>query len=164
MAAAAGVSTSRGCAAVMIPAPTIDQPRMLAPEPEWRGWLARIAREAPPWAYDPEHVTSFALELLPRVCAEIGTGEAVTTLPRPAWWRWPCHDNTAERPIMALAAKPGSYALLFIDRATGAWDCPPAARFGEELVSLAAWRWRTTPAKAAWRLAKICGLKRPLPQ
>ncbi|CAB4126857.1 hypothetical protein UFOVP78_23 [uncultured Caudovirales phage] len=161
----------------MIPAPRIAPPAISLADPgramtELRAWGARCGREAPAWAYDPEYVSGRALDILPRVCAEIGTGEAICTLPRPAWWStpMPAEDRArhgaarfdAEPHFIVFRAKPGSYAVLVIHRSTGEWECPAATRRGENLVELAAWRWRTTPAKAAWRLGKLCGLRRPL--
>jgi len=149
---------------VIVPFPTIQRPALHLADParaetEWRAWAARTARDAPVWAYDPDHINGYALDILPRVCAEIGTGEALTSIARPAWWFW---GGQGSGNVIVLRAKLGSRAVLCIDRATGEWDCPAASRRGETLVHLAAWRWRTTDAKAAWRLARICGLKRPL--
>jgi hypothetical protein len=126
-------------------------------------------------------VTSHALELLPRVLAELGCGKLVTMLPRPRWWfayrvpeevaaRHGTRLQSLQESIPAIlmvrltATAPGEPRdtdILYIDQATGEWDCPDLCRCGDDLVALAAWRWGLSPTKAAWRLAKICGLPRP---
>jgi hypothetical protein len=129
------------------------------------------SRARPGWAYDRDYVTSHALEQLPRVCGQLGTGEAVAVLERPRWWATlrlredarSLHGLRTTGSVVALRLTENSYDLLFIDRAVGEWDCPNLSKRGDDLVSLAAWRLDLPDAKAAWRLARICGLQRPLP-
>lgn len=158
--------------------PPPPHPSPFAPDDDWRLWREARRKHLPPWSYDRDWLTCVALESLPRVCAQLGTGPAVAFIDRPAWWRWgACGDGTvtaAQRilhglgpapaaVVVAVPLVPGSASLLLIDRSTAEWDCPDAGRFGRDLVELAAWRWNLPAAKAAWRLARVCGLQRPAP-
>jgi len=146
-------------------------PSPFAPDDDWRRFYEARRRTLPAWAYDRDYVTSHALEQLPRVTAQLGIGLAVAMIPRPRWWPFAAapehvrqlHGTSTPGSVAVLRVEPESYDLLFIDRATGEWDCPNLARRGDDLVSLAAWRLGVSDAKAAWRLARICGLRRPVP-
>jgi hypothetical protein len=111
---------------------------------------------------------------LPRVTEHLGLGDALCEMPRPRWW----HGATlhaeavalhglkplrALLPVLVLPLEPGSADLLFLDQSLGGWDCPNLCRGDDDLVSLAAWRWGRTRASAAWHLARILGLGRPMP-
>lgn len=146
-------------------------PSPFAPDDAWRRYHDARRRLLPAWAYDRDYVTGHALEQLPRVCAQLGTGEPVGVIPRPTWWFRPnlpesvrkLHGLTTEGRVALFRHAPGSYDLLFIDLAVGDWDCPNLKRRGPDLVDLTAWLLRLNDAKAAWRLARICGLQRPMP-
>jgi hypothetical protein len=149
------------------------KPSPFAPDAEWTAWHRARRKAVPPWYVDRGYVNGYALEYLPRVTAALDLGEAVAALPRPRWWfslTLPdhlagLHGTRLEgaRPTLALRLTADSDDLLFIDRATGEWDVPNLCRGGEDLVELVAWRLDLSPTKAGWRIAKICGLRRPLP-
>lgn len=146
-------------------------PSIFGSDDDWARYRRMRRDRLPAWHADRDYVTSVALEQLPRVCGQLGTGEAVAFLSRPRWWYQ--HGLTAselarhgfggspEGVVIALRNEPGSYDLIFIDRATGEWSVPNLAQSGFDLVSLAAWKWTLSDTKAAWRLARICGLRRP---
>jgi hypothetical protein len=148
-------------------------PSPFAPDAEWAAWHRARRKAVPPWFADRAYVTGYALEYLPRVTAALGFGQAMAALPRPRWWfslSLPdavvaFHGTRSEdcRPVLAVRLTEDSDDLLFIDRATGEWDVPNLCCGGEDMVALAAWRWDLSPTKAAWRLAKTCGLRRPMP-
>ena len=152
----------------------------MTPSPLRDDWPQRRSAEAmrtrlsaPGWAFDPSYLTGLALAVLPRFCAAIETGEAIAMLPRPAWWRRRIEDHArvlhgmdacdGMRTIVALRLEPKSYDLLFISMSVGNWTVPTLMRSGGDLVALAAWRWNIGDAKAAWRVARLAGVSRPLP-
>jgi hypothetical protein len=149
-------------------------PSPFEPDARWRDWRRTRRERLPGWAFDADWLTSHALEALPRVLKALGCGKPVAYLPRPEWWFAP--DLPAEavarhglnplpdlEPVIELPLEPGSDTRLFVDMNLGGWDCPNLCRRGDDLVSLAAWRWGLTPAKAAWELARTLGLGRPTP-
>ena len=94
-------------------------------------------------------------------------------------WGWQWIVRHAPRPHLVPLAGAGEFGLgmvfrlqpasagespmLFLDEASHQWCCPALAREGASLVNLAAWRWGISDAKAAHRIARICGLQRPVP-
>lgn len=151
---------------------TPPPPSPFASDDDWHRWRRARRMTLPPWHADRDYVTTHALHQLPHVTRQLGTGDALSMIQRPTWW-WSgsaLPQSVLERhglvPIedehlLVLALEPGSYDLLFIDRATGEWEVPSLERRGRDLVSLAAWRWGLNETKAAWRLARACGLRKP---
>lgn len=141
-----------------------EQPRLnLNATPEeaakaWRDQCRNAAKHLPPWAYHRDWLNGYALSMLPAVCAALGTGEAIAFLPRPAFWP-ECEPGR----VIAVRATPQAWHLLLIDRASGFWMEPTMAMQGPDLISLTEKRSSLSTAKAAWKLARICGLKRPMP-
>lgn len=152
---------------------TASEPSPFAPDTEWAAWRDARRRTLPAGHYDPAYLTSHALERLPAVCGAMGCGDAVRVLDRPLWW--PPTGLSEEfatfhglrsadgKPVLAVRLTPDSYALLFLDRSTGAWDVPTIGKCGPEMVSLGAWRWGVSRLDAARRLARLCGLGRLTP-
>ena len=150
-------------------------PSPLASDADWQGWRRARRVASPPWAFDADWLTSHALEALPLVMQRLGCGKPVAMLPRPRWWFGPDLPDQAAalhrlgpmpelKPVVALRLTPDTKRhLLFIDQSLGGWDCPNLCRRGDDLVSLAAWRWERTQASAAWLLARTLGLGRPMP-
>ena len=149
------------------------QPSPFASDTEWAEWHRARRSGLPTWHADRDYVTGHALDRLPRICAHLGCGDAVAVLPRPQWWSsLTPPDEVAVlhgtrgpgiEPVIAVRLERGGHDLLFVDRATGEWECPSLCRRGADLVALAAWRWGLSDTKAAWRLARLCGLWRPAP-
>ena len=150
-------------------------PSPFAPDRQWAAWREARRPALPRWHIDRDWLTGHALDQLPRVCAQMGTGRLVAFLPRPLWWPHPmgveplteaqrrCHmtwhdPHDGPAAVAAMLAAPGADRLLYIDRHTGEWDEPHAGRRGADLVDLAAARWGLSGFKAAWRLARTLGL------
>ncbi len=147
------------------PAPAGYRPEWLkfttSPNDAHKAYLADAAnavRMLPAWAYHRDWLNAYALDRLPAVCAAVGTGQAVCQSDHPVWW-------PASEPghVLLLRATPAAVHGLMIDRASGFWMEPKLDLRGPDLVSLVEKRLGLSPAKAAWRLARICGLRRPMP-
>ena len=125
----------------------------------------------PAWYVDRDYVTGRALEHLAMVCGKLGIGETQGFIARPRWWaNTGLPDVVLVRHgllrseaavVVVLRLEPGSYDLIFIDRAVGSWAVPNLDKRGDDLVSLAAWRWGLNETNAGWRLARLCGLSKP---
>jgi hypothetical protein len=124
----------------------------------YRADAANAARMLPAWAYHRDWLNAYALDRLPAVCAAVGTGSAVCQSDHPDWWP---EDEPGR--VLMLRATPSAFHPLMIDRASGFWMEPKLALQGPDLISLIEKRLGLSPAKAAWRLARVCGLKRPMP-
>ncbi|MFH5927132.1 hypothetical protein [Roseomonas xinghualingensis] len=111
-----------------------------------------------PYAFHRDWLNFVALDHLPALCAAVGTGPAITTLDKPLWW-------PREEPgrVLVLQATPDARHCLFIDRASGFWAVPVLSLRGLDLLDLVSARLRLSTTKAAWRLAKICKLRSPMP-
>jgi hypothetical protein len=122
---------------------------------------------APAWAFDRPYVNILAQDLvLPRLCAELGLGPAVTTCERPAWWPFPAPRPGPAGVILVLRARHyGLHATCLIDQSTWEWalNGPPVIRSGRDLVELAAFIWGGSEAKAAWRIVRMAGRSIPWP-
>ncbi len=149
-------------------------PNPFAEDADWRAWRRTRRERLPGWAFDADWLTSHGLARLPTVLKALGCGKPVAMLPRPLWWFGPDLPAGAAalhglgplpnlKPVVALPLEPGAADLLFVDWSLGGWDCPNLCRGDDDLVSLAAWRWGRTRASAAWHLARILGLGRPMP-
>jgi len=131
------------------------------PEKRQAAWEAecRNAREVlPAWAYHRDWLNGIALECLPAVCAAVGTGPALAALGRPLWW-----PSDEPGRVLAVLDRPDGRHLLFIDQASGYWDEPSLCLRGLDLIDLVSARLKLTTVKAAWRLARICRLRSPMP-
>lgn len=148
------------------------RPSLIGADDEWTRYRRARRDRLPAWHVDRDYVTSVALDQLPRVCGLLGTGETIALLERPDWWL-SAGLTAKERTLHGLGvspagvvaklrSEPGAYDFLFIDRATGEWTVPNLTQSGYDLVSLAAWRWNLSETKAGWRLARSCGLRRPV--
>jgi hypothetical protein len=130
--------------------------RNAAAQARWFADYRRRLAGAPSWWFDREYVTAVALEMLPAVAADLGFTLACATWgPGDLRW-WPPAEPG--RVIMLADAE---RRAVFIDRASGYWIVGAFERRGADLVGLAAFRWQIDDARAAWRLARICGLRRP---
>ena len=66
-------------------------------------------------------------------------------------------------PIMRFRLAPEDRTPLLFNDISHEWWCPRLNRQGDGLIQLGAWRWDISETKAAWRIAKLCGLERPVP-
>lgn len=91
-------------------------------------------------------------------------------------WRWlvahaprigagdPLLPLAGEGEGLAFRLAPGGDApLLILDRISGEWVCPALDREGVSLIELMAWRLEISHARAASRIARLCGVARPVP-
>lgn len=150
---------------------------MRAPSPircsaaEWDAHCRKVWAKFPAWAFDEGYVAALARDHLPNVLAQMGIGPLLGRISDPAH----CHAVAGRgAPLMALPTdpdgrwlllrvEPGSAHLLILDEAGHAWRCPSLARRGASVIELGAWRWGVSEAKAAHRIARICGQRRPVP-
>lgn len=149
----------------------IRQPKPFAAWADWEAYCRRVWAKFPGWAWDSAYLTEAAREFLPRIMAEMGMGRMcgylapasishaiagrgapLATLPLYSDGRW-----------MMFRLAPASDTYLAFDEHSHAWRCPQLARAGADLVELGAWKWETTEARAARRIARLCGLERPAP-
>jgi hypothetical protein len=126
------------------------------------------------WAYDPEWLCKEALqpERLAALLMDLGGAGPVSILPLPWWWfSLPQHVRDIRRThgITRLASvvwsrsRPSVDFLLMVHRPTGQWmDCL-SGETGMDFLRLVELRLALTPAKAAWRLARLMGFERPVP-
>ena len=124
---------------------------------------ARRKPNVPPWAYDRDFIAVLADDFLPRICAEIGVRRALGVIPPPAWWPHRNDSRFAPQRETEILILQRDRRCIFLDRATHEWVDPTHARAGHDLIELAAWSWRISEAKAAWRLARLCGRAVPRP-
>jgi hypothetical protein len=142
--------------------------------PEWRAVWAdlvkaqeehemaeydRFLAEAPSWWADLEFVNNLALGFLDAVVAKLGY-DLVCGAWEPGqvrWWPW--HEPGW---VLAVAERGTNEPMVYIDRASGWWVVGQWERQGPSLVKLVEWRWGLSQTKAAWRLAKLCGRRRPV--
>ena len=97
----------------------------------YRDECRNAAKVLPPWAYHRDWLNAYALDLLPAVCAAVGTGRALITLDRPAWW-----PSAEPGRVIGLRATPDAWHMLFIDRASGFWMEPTLSLRGPDLIAL----------------------------
>lgn len=140
-------------------------------EADWLAYCRSVWRHYPPWAYDSDYVEEAARDFLPRVLADMGVGTLIGGA-----------EMAADTPILlavtdavlaadperihawlAFRIEPAATDVLLLEDASHAWRCPALAARGEGLIELGAWRWRMSPARAAWRIARLSGLPRPVP-
>ena len=124
----------------------------------YRADAANASRMLPAWAYHRDWLNAYALDRLPAVCAAVGTGQALCRATHPVWWP---EDEPGH--VLLLRATPEAHHGLMIDQASGFWMEPKLGLQGRDLISLIEKRLALSPAKAAWRLARVCGLRRPMP-
>lgn len=132
--------------------------KMVVKRKAWKAECANASRSLPAWAYHRDWLNGYALEFLPAVCAAIETGQALQRITQPSWW-----PSMEPGRVLALRATPAAYHCLFVDEASGFWMEPVLSMQGVDLVALVEKRLGLSPAKAAWRLARICGLRKPMP-
>lgn len=121
-----------------------------------RAAYRRRLATAPGWWFDREFVNSIALEFLPVVAADLGfTTVCAAWVPGEVAW-WP--EGEPGHILMLADAR---HRAVFVDRASGYWIADGMTRRGTDLVGFAAYRLGVSDAKAAWRLAKLCALRRP---
>jgi len=124
-------------------------------------------KHLPKWAYNRSWLNFYALDLLPSLIHEMGVGPAICVMhppDHPKWW--PAHEPGHVIMIKAKDRWEGRQRVvtsLCIDLASGYWCNCPRTMQGPDLISLYEKRFNISPAKAAWRIARTCGLKRPLP-
>jgi hypothetical protein len=140
-----------------------------AADDEWQGFCRAVWSAFPAWGYDRAFLAELAAQQLPRILAQmgvsrligridpqarhiVGKGAPLATLPLCPDGRW-----------MLLRLEQPAPALLALDGWSHAWRCPVLSGRGNDLIDLGAWRWATTPAKAAFRIARLCGRRRPVP-
>jgi hypothetical protein len=166
-------------------------PGFLATAEETMAHCRRVWAAFPAWGYDEFYVAEVARPLLPRILAQMNLGQAVGRVSddtadcvimgieipdadraRDWSWRWVL-DHAPRLGLVPLRGG-SEYAtglmfklpegdLLVFDQIAHDWRCPSLARVGDDLIALGEWRWSTTRAKAAWRIARLCGLQRPVP-
>lgn len=124
----------------------------------YRAECSNATRMLPAWAYHRDWLNAYALDRLPAVCATVGTGQALAHDLHPSWW-----PETEPGHVLVLRASPDALHVLCIDMASGFWMEPRLSLQGPDLIALAEKRLNLSPAKAAWRLARACGLRRPMP-
>ncbi|MCL2427893.1 MAG: hypothetical protein FWD12_01510 [Alphaproteobacteria bacterium] len=149
-----------------------EPPAVRCSSDEWLDYCRAVWRRYPRWGYVPDYVEEAARDFLPRVLADIGIG--------PMIGRREMRDDTqtllavtdavlAADPgrvgeWLAFRIEPGAGDILLFDEASHVWHCPALSRRGDGLIELGAWRWGLSTAKAAWRIARLCGLRSPMPQ
>jgi hypothetical protein len=73
-------------------------------------------------------------------------------------------DSSAGMVFLLRPASPAQpQPRLYIDEITHEWWVPTLDREGASLIELASWLGGITPAKAAHRIARLCGRQRPYP-
>jgi hypothetical protein len=127
-------------------------------EKAYRSDAANASRMLPAWAYHRDWLNAYALDRLPAVCASLSTGPALAYDLHPEWW--PALEPGR---VLVLRATPTADHVLCIDMASGFWSEPSLSLQGPDLISLVEKRMGLTTAKAAWRLARAVGLRRPMP-
>jgi hypothetical protein len=140
-----------------------------ADDEEWWRFCRTVWGKFPVWGYDRAFVAELAVDFLPRVLAQMGIGRFIgcispdaraivsrgaplSALPLDPDGRW-----------MMMRLQPDSPDKLLLDSWSHAWRCPSLSRRGDDLIDLGAWLWNLSEAKAAFRIARLCGRKRPLP-
>ena len=126
---------------------------------DWEAECRNARLHLPPWAYHRDWLNGYALLHLPAVCRHLGTGPAIARAHRPSFW-------PVEEPgrVLVLLATPQTKAFpLYIDEHSGYWEEPGRQLKGLDLIELAERRLGLSAAKAAWRLARICGRRSPMP-
>lgn len=147
--------------------PAINPAR--AADDEWTAHCRAVWAKGPPWGFDRGFVAELAAEHLPRVLAQmgvarmigrlspdtrriVGRGAPLAAMPLDPAGRW-----------MLLRLAEPQPELLALDSWSHAWRCPALDTIGHDLVDLGAWRWGVSAAKAAFRIARLCGAARPVP-
>jgi hypothetical protein len=128
---------------------------------EWRAWM----RDVPPWGFDRHFVAELAADHLHRVRGEMSLSEEIGRLarapseviPLSAMWLAPF----GRWMLLRLDEEPRD--LIALDTWAHAWSCPALDRAGRDLIDLGAWRWGVSHSKAAFRIARLCGRRRPVP-
>lgn len=149
---------------------SLRTPPVVTGKPEdWDAHLRAAWSKLPAWGFDRGYVAELAADHLPRVLAQMGLGQllgrvspdAAAIVGKGAPWAALPMDPGGRWMLFRL--EPDSATLITLDSWAHAWRCPELDQFGADLIDLGAWRWATSPAKAAFRIARICGRARPVP-
>jgi len=110
----------------------------------------RRRRGKPDW----EHLNLLACDEdnLGVVLGAMSLTERVAVLPRDAW-----PDRKADHDIWMMRL-PGHDIMVAVDSGSGAWRHGRLEN-GTDLISLGAWRWNLRWGQAAWRIARVLGLR-----
>jgi hypothetical protein len=144
-------------------------PVLLATPDEWAAHCRRAWAALPAWGFDRGFVAELAADHLPRVLGQMGLGQFVGRISPHARAIVGRGAPPAALPLdpdgrwMLLRLEPDSADWLMLDSWSHRWRCPSFDQLGADLVDLGAWRWSVNPAKAAFRIARICGQERPRP-
>jgi len=153
----------------------IRAPSPFCPADEWHAYCRKVWSHYPRWGWDIAFLTEHVALQLPRVLAALRVGKLhgfiasyaravagrhvdgrLHLLPLEPEGRWLIADLEPRVPAWPRH-------LLALDTMGFPWRVPSLARQGEDIVSLAAWRWEVNEAKAAYRLARALGLQGAVP-
>jgi hypothetical protein len=140
-----------------------------AEDADWTGFCRSVWLRFPAYGFDRDFVAELAADCLPRVLGQmgfaklcgriagdakaiVGRGAPFAALPLGGDGRW-----------MLFRLTPPAPELIAFDERGHAWRCPSLGAQGNDLIDLGAWRWGIGEAKAAFRIARLCGRKRPVP-
>lgn len=150
-------------------------PPLLCTQAEWSVYCRKVWARFPAWGFDAAYLTEVARPFLPRIMAEMGFGRFCGFLADASghgfYSRAIAGDAapTVALPLFAdgrwrmFRLEPNSPDFFALDDWSHAWFCRSLARRGESLLDLGAWRWGVSEAKAAHRIARLCGIRRPVP-
>lgn len=139
----------------------------------WLAYCRQVWSLFPGWGYDRGYVTEVARGFLPLLFAQIKLGRFLGYID-PEWRRVVGSRSNLNLAVIPLVPMGGRWMiwrlsrdadapLLAFDEWAHAWRCPDYTRRGVDLTDLGAWRWGISESKAAHRIARICGVGRPVP-
>lgn len=140
-----------------------------APGDDWVDFVRAVWGNAPKWAFSPPAVRHAAQALLPRVLAQMGLGPRIGCVSEDALAiagpgaPYSCLPLVADADWMLFRIALTEPDLILIEDVGHRWRCPSLARQGADLIELGAWLWGVSEGKAAFRIARLCGLKQPTP-
>lgn len=99
---------------------------------------------------EPEEALAWSWRWVVDHAPRLGTGNPLLPLARDGWG-------------LVFRLAPDAPQWLILDRIDHQWCCPALDREGVSLIELAAWRLGISNARAASRIARLCGVARPVP-
>jgi hypothetical protein len=143
--------------------------RALSTSEEWAAYCRAEWARLPAWGFDRAFVAELAADHLPRVLAAMGVARLIGRISNDARQLVGRGAPLSAMPLapdgrwFLMRLRPPDEVLIALDPWSHRWRCPALDGIGDDLIDLGVWRWRMTPAKTAFRIARLCGRQRPVP-